>query len=136
MKKMPTQSPATSTTSGEVTLGLPDRSDVSRIRQTDLLFPVSDGSRSHQYSSHCSAAAPGAVVNSKESISLLEWRNWQTHGTQNPASFTGYEGSTPSSSTSPVTVELGGSPSSRAASVNREAPPRGGSLRPRSDDSS
>ena len=30
---------------------------------------------------------------------LLEWRNWQTHGTQNPASFTGYEGSTPSSST-------------------------------------
>src|ERR1700680_4007600 len=29
----------------------------------------------------------------------LEWRNWQTHGTQNPASFTGYEGSTPSSST-------------------------------------
>ena len=31
--------------------------------------------------------------------SLLEWRNWQTHGTQNPASFTGYEGSTPSSST-------------------------------------
>src|ERR1700730_12066055 len=30
----------------------------------------------------------------------LEWRNWQTHGTQNPASFTGYEGSTPSSSTS------------------------------------
>ena len=33
-------------------------------------------------------------------ISMLEWRNWQTHGTQNPASFTGYEGSTPSSSTS------------------------------------
>ena len=30
---------------------------------------------------------------------MLEWRNWQTHGTQNPASFTGYEGSTPSSST-------------------------------------
>ena len=29
----------------------------------------------------------------------MEWRNWQTHGTQNPASFTGYEGSTPSSST-------------------------------------
>jgi hypothetical protein len=30
---------------------------------------------------------------------LPEWRNWQTHGTQNPASFTGYEGSTPSSGT-------------------------------------
>src|SRR5437016_6136053 len=30
---------------------------------------------------------------------MLEWRNWQRHGTQNPASFTGYEGSTPSSST-------------------------------------
>ena len=30
---------------------------------------------------------------------LLEWRNWQTHGTQNPAAFTGHEGSTPSSST-------------------------------------
>src|SRR5947207_15028940 len=29
----------------------------------------------------------------------LEWRNWQTHGTQNPATFTGHEGSTPSSST-------------------------------------
>jgi hypothetical protein len=33
---------------------------------------------------------------------LPEWRNWQTHGTQNPASFTGYEGSTPSSGTSYV----------------------------------
>ncbi len=32
----------------------------------------------------------------------LEWRNWQTHGTQNPASFTGYEGSTPSSSTNVI----------------------------------
>jgi hypothetical protein len=30
---------------------------------------------------------------------LLEWRNWQTHGTQNPALFTEHEGSTPSSST-------------------------------------
>ena len=30
---------------------------------------------------------------------MLEWRNWQTHGTQNPAAFTGHEGSTPSSST-------------------------------------
>jgi hypothetical protein len=30
---------------------------------------------------------------------LLEWLNWLTHGTQNPASVTGYEGSTPSSST-------------------------------------
>jgi hypothetical protein len=32
---------------------------------------------------------------------LLEWRNWQTHGTQNPAPFTGHVGSTPTSSTSP-----------------------------------
>src|SRR5579884_2804488 len=31
--------------------------------------------------------------------SLLEWRNWQTHGTQNPATFTGHVGSTPTSST-------------------------------------
>ena len=31
---------------------------------------------------------------------MLEWRNWQTHWTQNPAPFTGHEGSTPSSSTS------------------------------------
>ncbi len=30
---------------------------------------------------------------------LLEWRNRQTHWTQNPAPFTGHEGSTPSSST-------------------------------------
>ena len=30
---------------------------------------------------------------------MLEWRNWQTHWTQNPAPFTGHEGSTPSSST-------------------------------------
>ena len=29
----------------------------------------------------------------------LEWRNWQTHWTQNPAPLTGREGSTPSSST-------------------------------------
>ena len=29
----------------------------------------------------------------------LEWRNWQTHGTQNPAPFTGHVGSTPTSST-------------------------------------
>ena len=31
---------------------------------------------------------------------MLEWRNWQTHWTQNPAPLTGHEGSTPSSSTS------------------------------------
>src|SRR5215470_11847358 len=31
----------------------------------------------------------------------LEWRNWQTHGTQNPAPFTGHVGSTPTSSTRP-----------------------------------
>jgi hypothetical protein len=30
---------------------------------------------------------------------LLEWRNWQTHGTQNPAFFTEHVGSTPTSST-------------------------------------
>ena len=30
---------------------------------------------------------------------VLEWRNWQTHWTQNPAPLTGHEGSTPSSST-------------------------------------
>ena len=24
-----------------------------------------------------------------------KWRNWQTHGTQNPAIFTGHVGSTP-----------------------------------------
>jgi bacillithiol biosynthesis cysteine-adding enzyme BshC len=35
-----------------------------------------------------------------ESKVQREWRNWQTHGTQNPAAFTGHEGSTPSSSTS------------------------------------
>jgi len=29
----------------------------------------------------------------------LEWRNWQTHGTQNPAGFTSHVGSTPTSST-------------------------------------
>ena len=29
----------------------------------------------------------------------LEWRNWQTHGTQNPAFFTEHVGSTPTSST-------------------------------------
>ena len=28
-----------------------------------------------------------------------EWRNWQTHGTQNPAPFTGHVGSTPTSGT-------------------------------------
>jgi hypothetical protein len=44
----------------------------------------------------------GKLKGAKE---LLEWRNWQTHGTQNPAPFTGHEGSTPSSSTSifPIT---------------------------------
>lgn len=30
---------------------------------------------------------------------MLEWRNWQTHGTQNPAELRLHEGSTPSSST-------------------------------------
>jgi hypothetical protein len=31
-----------------------------------------------------------------------EWRNWQTHGTQNPASFTWYVGSTPTSGTKSI----------------------------------
>ena len=35
----------------------------------------------------------------KSSQHLLEWRNWQTHGTQNPALFTEHVGSTPTSST-------------------------------------
>jgi hypothetical protein len=30
---------------------------------------------------------------------MPEWRNWQTHGTQNPATFTGHVGSTPTSGT-------------------------------------
>src|SRR5437762_13134354 len=49
----------------------------------------------------------------------LEWRNWQTHGTQNPASFTGYEGSTPSSST---IENLGGSLFGRQPSKQEEVP--------------
>lgn len=32
-------------------------------------------------------------------LPVLEWRNWQTHGTQNPAFFTEHVGSTPTSST-------------------------------------
>ena len=32
---------------------------------------------------------------------MAEWRNWQTHRTQNPALFTEREGSTPSSATNP-----------------------------------
>ena len=43
---------------------------------------------------------PGAKCGKLKQVKhLLEWRNWQTHGTQNPATFTGHEGSTPSSST-------------------------------------
>ena len=38
---------------------------------------------------------------------MLEWRNWQTHWTQNPAPFIGHEGSTPSSSTSGNTSGIG-----------------------------
>ena len=50
-------------------------------------------------------------------ILVLEWRNWQTHGTQNPAPFTGHEGSTPSSSTIKcdnlgVSCDAGASPES------------------------
>jgi hypothetical protein len=36
--------------------------------------------------------------------SKLEWRNWQTHGTQNPATFTGHVGSTPTSSTNQFSI--------------------------------
>ena len=48
----------------------------------------------------------------------LEWRNWQTHGTQNPAPFTGHESSTLSSSTrgSRMTASLG---KSRLANWNQ-----------------
>ena len=35
-------------------------------------------------------------------FTALEWRNWQTHGTQNPAGFTSHVGSTPTSSTNKV----------------------------------
>src|SRR5215831_16599525 len=38
-------------------------------------------------------------LKSRDFNHLLEWRNWQTHGTQNPAPFTGHVGSTPTSST-------------------------------------
>ena len=38
------------------------------------------------------------LKNSPQNLAL-EWRNWQTHGTQNPAPFTGHVGSTPTSST-------------------------------------
>src|SRR5260370_17364283 len=34
---------------------------------------------------------------------LPKWRNWQTHGTQNPATFPGHVGSTPTFGT-PLTV--------------------------------
>ncbi len=49
---------------------------------------------------------------------MLEWRNWQTHWTQNPAPVTGHEGSSPSSSTTPAPAascrrELAGSASVR-----------------------
>jgi hypothetical protein len=40
----------------------------------------------------------GLRLNWKES-SVAEWRNWQTHQTQNLAKFTLREGSTPSSAT-------------------------------------
>jgi ADP-ribose pyrophosphatase YjhB (NUDIX family) len=41
----------------------------------------------------------GYTVGSVAIFLSLEWRNWQTHGTQNPAPFTGHVGSTPTSST-------------------------------------
>jgi site-specific recombinase XerC len=43
-----------------------------------------------------------ALLYSGSSRIRLEWRNWQTHGTQNPATFTGHVGSTPTSSTKKI----------------------------------
>ncbi len=45
------------------------------------------------------AEESGYLLYSGSFYNRLEWRNWQTHGTQNPASFTRYVGSTPTSST-------------------------------------
>jgi hypothetical protein len=46
-----------------------------------------------------------ALLYSGSSCIRLEWRNWQTHGTQNPATFTGHVGSTPTSSTMKTNLE-------------------------------
>jgi hypothetical protein len=43
--------------------------------------------------------APRSWGKLKEAKYLPEWRNWQTHGTQNPAFFTEHVGSTPTSGT-------------------------------------
>ncbi len=45
------------------------------------------------------ARSPKRVRYTQLKDSRLEWRNWQTHGTQNPAFFTEHVGSTPTSST-------------------------------------
>src|SRR5580704_1593832 len=41
-----------------------------------------------------------------ESHFVAEWRNWQTHWTQNPAKFTLREGSTPSSATTFIFIDI------------------------------
>jgi hypothetical protein len=43
--------------------------------------------------------APRSWGKLKGATHLPEWRNWQTHGTQNPAFFTEHVGSTPTSGT-------------------------------------
>ena len=47
------------------------------------------------------ATVPTALCDTKYwfLLDVPEWRNWQTHGTQNPAPFTGHVGSTPTSGT-------------------------------------
>jgi hypothetical protein len=50
-------------------------------------------------STHAFMVACYACDRKSERRQQLEWRNWQTHGTQNPATFTGHVGSTPTSST-------------------------------------
>ena len=49
--------------------------------------------RNSTFGKNRSVAILGLILRS------LEWRNWQTHGTQNPAFFTEHVGSTPTSST-------------------------------------
>ena len=47
----------------------------------------------------CGVKREAGILEDVTSFRSLEWRNWQTHGTQNPAAFTGHESSTLSSST-------------------------------------
>lgn len=61
-----------------------------------LASTYSTGRCSNCYRLTKSLGAPLAII---RIVLALEWRNWQTHGTQNPATFTGHVGSTPTSST-------------------------------------